>query len=572
MSNESFKQILGSENELVTKMLEKWAKETGERTFIFYGEENRSYTYSEVNELVNSIAHNLLKNGIKKGDRISLFLKNPLITTLAMFGIWKVGAVFCPINFNYKGKLLSYQINDTNPKILITENQMVPLINEIKDEISTLDVIMHNPEQGDPDYHLDLANVQLDKTFHSFSFKDFLVGETSNPNIELNYWDTANIIYTSGTTGPAKGVVQSYRWINGYTFLFRSFNHQEDVIYNDLPLYHVGGAFALVARAVFVGCSVAIWDKFSPKDFWRRIKVSGCTDAILLDVMIPWLMKEEPSENDRMNTLKVVYMQPLPQYHHEVAKRFGFDFVLAGFGQTEAGNGFLSIIEELEDGEGTPSELYKGYSRNMLKEIAENLNIPIKKGTDPLGKGFMGVPSPLYDVAILNEQDEKCTSNEAGQIGFRPLFPHIVLREYFNKPKATVEVFQNLWFHTGDVGYKDKNGIYYFVDRMKDVMRSRGENISSYQVEDIINQHEYVKMSAAFPIPAAEGSEDDIVVYIVLNQKSIDENGLLEWAKTKMPKFMWPKHIRLISELPRTPTNKVEKYKLKEKFLKEIRK
>lgn len=566
----SFKETLGTDMEFVTKCLEKWASETGDKPFIYYGEEQKTYTYKQFNEMVNSFAHNLIERGIQKGDRISLFLKHPLITTIAMFGIWKAGAVFCPINFNYTGRLLSYQINDTKPKMLITEKQMVPVINDVKSDIPSLEVVMYEPKAGAHDYDESTVNNELDRKFSVVSFDDFTIGKNTNPGIEINHYDIANIIYTSGTTGPAKGVVQSYRWIHAYTYLFRAFNKSEDVIYCDLPMYHVGGAFALVARAAFVGCTVAMWNKFSATDFWNRINTSGATNAILLDVMIPWLMKAEPSENDRKNTLNRVYMQPLPEYHNEVAKRFGINFVSAGYGQTESGNGFVTIIDELGEEEGTPPELYKGYTREETALIAKQLNIPFQKGDDKIAKGYMGVVAPFLEAAIVNEHDEECDVGEPGQIVFRPRFPDIVLKEYFNKPEATVEAFQNLWFHTGDVGYKTEDGIYYFVDRMKDVIRSRGENVSSYQVEDLINQHELVSLSAAFPIPAEEGEEDDIVVYVVPKSNELSEEMLREWAKETMPKFMWPKHIRLINDLPRTPTNKIEKYKLKEQILEEL--
>jgi len=571
VGKEKFRKTLESEEELIIKIFEKWAHENGDKPFVYYGEENKTYTYKSFNEIANSFAHNLIKNGVQKGDRISLFLKNPLVTTIAMFGIWKAGAVFCPINFNYKGRLLSYQINDTAPKMLVTERRMVSAINEVKDDLASFPIILHDPEEGDHDYEAEAEQVELDFKFRLQSFDEFLQGTRTNPNIDINYYDISNIIYTSGTTGPAKGVVQSYRWIHGYTYFFRAFNKQEDIIYNDLPMYHVGGAFALVARAAFVGCTVAMWDKFSPTEFWKRIEISQATNAILLDVMIPWLMKAEPTEKDRNNTLNRVHMQPLPQYHHEVAKRFGINFISAGYGQTESGNGFVAIIDELAEEQGTPPDLYRGYTREETASIAKELNIPFQKGSQSLAKGYMGVAAPSLEAAILNEQDEECQVGEPGQIAFRSRFPDILLKEYFEKPEATVESFQNLWFHTGDVGYKDENDVFYFVDRLNDVIRHKGENISSYQVEDIINQHEQVSMCAAFPIRAEEGDEDDIVVYAVPKTEALSEQALKEWAQSEMPKFMWPKHIRIIHELPRTPTNKIEKYKLKKQILEEIK-
>ena len=566
-----FEDTLNTDEELVTRKLEQWANEISDKVFIYYGENNKSLTYKQFNEMANSFANQLRNLGIKKGDRISVFLKNSLITTISMFGIWKAGAVFCPINFNYNGKLLSYQLNDTKPQIMITERQLVPIINEVKDELPPLTVVVHDPKKDDHDFRENVVDIQLNQKFNSLPYDEFIFSnETNNPNVDLYFYDIASIIYTSGTTGPAKGAVQSYRWIHGDTYVLRLITKQDAVVYNDLPLYHVGGAYSNVARTAFVGATVAIWDKFSSNHFWKRIEASGATHAILLDVMIPWLMKAEPTEKDRFNTLNCVHMQPLPEYHHQVAKRFGFDFVTVGYSQTESCVSIASIIDELENGESTPHELYNGYSREEMKKIAQFLNMPFIKGQQKISKGYMGSPLSYYEAAILNDHDEECKPGELGQLVLRPRFPELTLKEYFNKPDKTVESFRNLWFHTGDIAYKDKDGVYYFVDRMNDVIRHKGENISSFQVEDLINQHENVSVCAAFPIPAEEGDEDDIVVFVVPKKDPLNEQQLKEWTKNNLPKFMWPKYIRIIKDMPKTPTNKIEKFKLKSQILKEL--
>jgi crotonobetaine/carnitine-CoA ligase len=347
--------------------------------------------------------------------------------------------------------------------------------------------------------------------------------------------------------------------------------NEEDVIYNDLPMYHVGGAFANVAKAVFAGCQAAVWDKFSVSQFWDRIRESGATNAILLDVMIPWLMKAGEKASDRRNTLNNVYMQPLPQYHHQVARRFGFDFVLAGFGQTESGHGFSAVIEECGPGEGTPADLYRGYPREVLLDICRQHGVPVVDGRRELKKGFMGKPSKFMEAAILNEQDEECPPGQVGEIAFRPRLPHLLMREYFRKPEETVRAFRNLWFHTGDAGYRDEDGNFFFVDRLGSVVRHRGEKFSSYQVEDLLLQHPAVEMCAAFPVPAEEGDEDDLAAYLVLKEgAALTEDELRGWMASHMPKFMQPRYVRFVKDIPRTPTNKVEKYKLRNQLLEEI--
>ena len=198
--------------------------------------------------------------------------------------------------------------------------------------------------------------------------------------------------------------------------------------------------------------------------------------------------------------------------------------------------------------------------------------MPVVPGNVPIKKGFMGRPCLFHDVSIVNEHDEELASGEYGQIVLRSRLPYVLLNEYLNKPDVTVEAFKNLWFHTGDIGYRDEEGVLYFVDRRGGFIRVRGENISSYQIEDIINSHPKVAVSAVFPVKAEVGLEDDIVVYLVpATGQELKEEDIRRWIELEMPKYMWPKHIRFVDTLPQTPSNKVEKYRLKEMFLNEVK-
>jgi len=557
---------------LLVHKLREWAETTPEKTFFYYGEEDRHLTYNEFNKLANCVANNLRVLGVDKGDRVSLFLSNPLITMLAMFGLWKIGAIFCPINFHYKGSLLSYQLNDTKPKMLITESGQQPFLNEIKSEIASLPIVIYRPKQDQHDFRQENDRVFLDKEFTQIPFDEFLVGDDSDPDADLNYWDTANIIYTSGTTGQPKGVVQSNRWLQNYCYYAIQFLHPEDIIYCDLPLYHVGGAFSLVGRAAWRGCTVAVWDRFSASDYWNRIRVSEASYTLLLDVVMPWLLKSEAKVDDCNNSLRRVHMQPLPDYHHQFAERFGIDFVNVGYGATEFGCACAALIDESVDGERTPKEIRKGYSRSEIINIAHELGMPVVPGNMQIHKGFMGVSCMHHEVTIVDKHDTELGPGAYGEIVVRSNLPYLLMNEYFNNPEATAEVSKNLWLHTGDGAYKDENGMFYFVDRLGGFIRVRGENISSQQIEDIVNSHQKVELCAVFSVEAEEGLEDDIIVYIVPDfDKKLSEEEFRAWAKTKMPKYMCPKHIRFIETLPQTPTHKIEKYKLKEMFLSEKR-
>ena len=557
---------------LLVHQLGVWAEKKPHKTFIYYGEEDRHLTYQEFNRLANRIANHLRSMNIQKGDRVCLFLFNPLITLLSMFALWKIGAVFCPINFAYKSRLLAYQINDTAPKLLITESGREPVLNQIQSEIGPLPVLIHRPRKGEHDFKEEAANLHLDPSFRQTSFEELVAGDDADPGSDVHYWDAASIIYTSGTTGLPKGVVQSFRWLQNYCYYGVKLLHPDDVVYCDLPLYHVGGAFALVGRGAWRGCTVALWDRFSASQFWNRIKTSGASYTLLLDVMMPWLLQAEKTAKDRDNTLRRAHMQPLPDYHHRFAERFGIDFVNVGYGATEIGYVCAAMIDESVNEEWTPEELRKGYSRSDMIRVSQELGMPVVPGNAPIKKGFMGKSCLFHEVSIVNEHDEELASGGYGQIVLRSRLPYVLLNEYLNKPNVTLEAFRNLWFHTGDIAYRDEEGMIYFVDRRGGFIRVRGENISSYQIEDVLNSHPKIAVSAAFPVKAEVGLEDDVVVYVVPKTgQEIKEKDLRSWIESEMPKYMWPKHIRFIDALPQTPSYKVEKYRLKEMFLNEAK-
>ena len=569
MNERELTDLLKADGEIITERLDHWAKVAGDRTFFYYGEDDETLSYAAFVGRANAIAGNLARLGIVKGDRVSVFCKNALASSLLMFGIWKAGAVYCPVNFSYAGRLLTYQLNDTAPKLVITDGALLPALNDVLDAVEAKPaIIVYSPAPGAHDYIAEPPSVRSGYAEHAWSE---LTRPTAAPDVKVTFDDEANLIYTSGTTGPSKGVVQPYRWMAQYVYFLRALIGEDDVIYNDLPMYHVGGAIANICRAAWVGCEVAVWNRFSPDSFWERVKARRVTTAILLDVMIPWLNKAPASADDRRNTLNKVHMQPLPLLHHDFAKRFGIDFVTAGFGQTESGAGISVVLEETREGEGTPADLYRGYSHAEVAEVAARSGMPLQQGRDATRKGLMGLPTFFVDVSVRNDLDEECDDEVAGHLALRPRLPGIFFHSYLGKPDATVKAFRNLWFHTGDAAVRGQDGMYYYVDRLGDRIRVRGENLSSFQVEDMINQHPAVQMSAVVAIPSEEGDEDQVVAYVVaVPGGSVSEREIQAFAAETMPKYMRPRHVRLIDDLPRTPTNKVEKYKLRNSIMQEL--
>lgn len=570
MDERELAALLKQEGEIVTERLDHWAAVAGDRVFVYYGEDDEALTFAEFARRADAVAGNLSRLGIRKGDRISIFCKNAFVSTLMMFGIWKAGAVYCPINFAYTGRLLTYQLNDTSPKLVVTDAACLPPLNEVLDDVgSKPSIVLYTAAPGAHDH---VAAPPAIRHGHAEIAWSELTRDAKAPKVALTFDDDANLFYTSGTTGPSKGVIQPYRYMANYTFGLRALTSQDDVIYNDLPMYHVGGAVVNVCRAVWVGCEVTLWNRFSPEKFWDRVKARHVTSAILLDVMIPWLTKVPPSGDDRRNTLNKVHMQPLPLQHHEFAVRFGIDFVSAGFGQTETGNSFLIMLEETKQGEGTPDDLYRGFSHDEILDLSNRRGVVVRSASEATRKGLMGKPTPFVEVTVRDDLDEECPDEVTGHLAIRPRVPGVIFKSYLGKPDDTLKAFRNLWFHTGDAGVRGRDGLYYYVDRLGDRIRVRGENLSSFQVEDMINQHPAVRMTAAVAIPSNEGDEDQVVAFVVATSDgSVTEAQIHAFAAETMPKYMRPSHVRIVDDLPRTPTNKVEKYKLRQLIQDELK-
>jgi crotonobetaine/carnitine-CoA ligase len=553
-TTQQLEALLTVDGATLPERLDHWAATTPQAICLYDGETDQEFTYAELSALTDTIAGNLARWGIVPGDRISVFTTNSLFAIQMMFACWKAGAVYAPVNFSYRGRLLSYQLNDTAPRLVFTDTDLVGRIPEIADALDLTVVVFEDdaetPVGGLPTVPWTSLTVPAHR-----------------PAVEIGPADPANIVYTSGTTGPAKGVLQPHLWINQYTYGLRSCIGPDDVVYNDLPMYHVGGAFANVGRAIWVGGEAAIWNRFSPSEFWERIERRGATAAILLDVMIPWLMKVPASDSERANTLSKVHMQPLPLHHTAVAQRFGFDIVSAGFGQTESGAPLKFMMCETAEGEGTPPEMWKGLTGAQLIEACESRGLEVVDGSAITEKGAMGTPSWFVEAAIFDENDEECPRGVAGELVVQPRIDNIMMTEYIGKPEATARAWRGGWFHTGDSALQNPDGTFRFVDRLGDRIRVRGENLSSFQVEDLLNDHPEVQMTAVFAVPSADGDEDDIVAYVVLvDDSTTTEQDLCTFAEAEMPKFMRPRHYRIVEDIPRTPTNKIEKYKLRQSF------
>ncbi|MES2972271.1 MAG: AMP-binding protein [Pseudomonadota bacterium] len=563
-AQDDFRKFL-DEGEMVLDRLDACAVSHADKVFIFDGENHAHITFSEFKVRTDRIAAALAGIGLPRGAPVCVLTQNSVLNALWMFAVWRAGGLFAPVNFNLRGELLSYQVKDTNPFAVLTDADSLSILETLTEDVKIGNLIL--PEQEERS-----AGFLKSPAVGAVHFLDQLMEQGGEvPAFQRTSDELANIIYTSGTTGAAKGVVHNFRWIAQYSYTLRAGMTEDDVIYCDLPLYHVAGAFNTVARAVWHANTVGLWNRFSASQFWARIAECGATSCTMIGVMIPWLMGAPASGNDRNNTLNKVTLAPLPENHNEIARRFGIDFVRATFGQTESGSSFHAIISEFgEDEYGTPRHLWKGLPKDQYLAQARALDYCVVDGRGKLPQGFIGKPNPMLEVAILDDRDYPCLPGTVGQIAIRPRFPGLLMREYLNKPAATLTAFSNCWFHTGDLGRAEGNGTFAWVSRMGDFCRVRGENVSLFDVENLVARHAKVRQSAAIGVRADAGGEDEIAVFVELESGqvlSVDELRVHNAAV--MPRYMQPAHVFFIDVLPQTPTGKVQKHPLKPLLVKQ---
>lgn len=562
---------LARDGVLVLDRLDEWAVSRGDRTFIYYGEEDRSVSFAEMERLCSNIAAGLRQLGVGAGDRVALFATNPLVAALSMFSLWRIGAVYCPINYSLTGSLLGHQLRDLEPRLVIAEESLLPQLATAADVLAEPDLVVHRPAPDDHDFDPAISGMAAEGCRTLCGFAELMEAGGDGSRAPQQPVDLANVLYTSGTTGPSKGVLQSHRWMNQFSYAPRCLIDSGDVVYNDLPMYHAAGAISNVVRAAWVGCEVAMWDRFSARDYWRRISRRGATTGILIDVMISRLVAAPERADDARNTLHCVNLTPLPEKHHELARRFGLDICATAYGQTETGLGALALIDQFPDGGGTPPDLYRGRPKEEMLEFARRSGYPIFRGDRQIRKGLMGAPSVFVAAGILADNDDVLPPESYGQLAFRARLPDLFTSGYWGRPEATAELLANGWLHTGDAAVMDDDGLLYFADRMGNFIRSKGENISSYEVEELVGEHPDVRLCAAVGVPASEGDEEVVAVFAVMRPGAdVGSEELEEWLCRNLPRHMRPGYVRLLDDLPRTPTNKIQKFRLRESLLAEL--
>ena len=506
----------------IGKVLSDKARRIPDKTFL--RTHTAAVTYGELNAAANRFGHAFRSLGLQKGDKVVTLMNNCLEHFYCWFGLGKIGVVDVPINTAYKGQILDYMIKNSEADVLVVDQEYLDRIEFLQDGLQRIRrVVICRP--------LEVASVNITLKLPCLEMADFAAFPETEPVADIHYADLATIIYTSGTTGPSKGVMMSHAQC--YAFSAQVTRHiglrEDDIDYTCLPLFHANARFMCTYPCMLAEAQVAVAPRFSLSRFWQDIRMFRATVFNGLGAITPILASSPPQPDDADNPVRLAFVLPLPEPYEGFEKRFGLKLTTC-YGMTEIS---LPTFPPLDE---------KMPQRTCGKCI------------------------PGYELRIADEYDEELPVGQVGEMLVRDTEPYTMLSGYYNMPEKTLEAYRNLWYHTGDAMYRDENGWYYFVDRIKDAIRRRGENISSFEVESVINTHPAVQESAAIAVKDPVLTEDEVMAVVVVKRgMSLTPEELIEFCVPRMPYFHVPRFVEIVDALPKTSTDKVQKKDLRER-------
>ena len=495
-------------------VLDKWADRQPDKPFAVFGD-GTCWTYRETRERAIRTATALAAIGVGQGEHVAIWLPIGAHALQAMLGINYLGAVSVPFNTAYRGRLLEHVIDNSDARLLIADAGLAPRLTGV--DLASLHTViaLGGDAPAVPGLRI------LDEA--AFARSDAELPDLERP---IRPWDTQSIVYTSGTTGPSKGVLSSYlhAWSNMGPEAWPVVGPDDRYLIT-LPMFHIGGSFICNAMLCHGG-SVGMAGEFHTDTFWESVKATGSTVAFLLGVMATFLIKRPAAAEDRDHSLRTIFMVPLSEEVEAFSKRFDADV----------------------------------YTIFNMTEVAT----PTFSAANPGARGTCGRARVGVEVRLVDEHVCEVPVGDVGEMMVRMDRPWGMNHGYHKNPEATALAWQHGWFHTGDAFRRDAEGNYYFVDRMKDAIRRRGENISSFEVEAEVSAHPAVREAAAIPIPAAAGEDEVMVVVASVAGATIDPSALFDFLAARMTHFMLPRYVRVVDALPKTPTAKVQKHLLRE--------
>ncbi|CAN5916035.1 ATP-dependent acyl-CoA ligase [soil metagenome] len=472
----------------------------------------------------------LAQSGVVRGDRIAVMAGNCIEFIETFIGAGWLGAVVVPVNTASMGPQIAYFLSNSEAKLLVIGAGFVERLRSADLGRTALREIWVIGDVGEVEAVV--VSRELPPGVRVSRYPEGVHGADSaqaHPPAAVQPGDPLAILYTSGTTGPAKGVIcphaQYFWWgVNSAEVLGVG---RDDVLCTTLPLFHIN-ALNTFAQAALTGAEVVFESRFSASGFWPSMRASGATVVYLLGAMVPILLAQQEGEGERDHRVRIGLGPGVPPAAGQAFKARTGVTLLEGYGSTET-------------------------------------NFAIATAPDSPRGGVMGWLREGFDARVADEDDAALPAGEAGELLLRADEPYAFASGYFNMPEKTVEAWRNLWFHTGDRVVRDADGAFRFVDRIKDAIRRRGENISSFEVEQVLLSHPAVASCAVYPV-RSELAEDEVMAALVAREGVlIDFVEIVAFCTSRLPYFAVPRYIDVLPDLPRTENGKVQKYKLRER-------
>lgn len=487
-------------------MLERRSAENPQRTFIVL-EKGETVSFAQFRGMAQRMAASLHGLKVKKGDRVLVWLPSGIDSLTVWFGINWLGAIYVPINTAYRGAVLAHVIENAQAELLIVDASLLPRLRDI--DMGAIGRIVTFGDVADPPSGVELV-------------KGESLGREAGsvPDVEICPWDPQSIMFTSGTSGTSKGVISSYAHLYAMSGpeAFPMLESSDRYMVH-LPLFHVGGTIPVMAMLARGG-SIAVVPAFSTDMFWTRVRDMKATVGVLLGVMATFILKQPPSSADKSHTFRKAIIIPLGENAAEFKERFG-------------------------------SEIYTLY--NMTE-----ISTPLVSGPNAQKLGFCGTMRAGVELRVVDENDIEVPLGTTGELIVRTRSPWQLTSGYYRAPEATAQSMRNGWFHTGDAFRAESDG-FYFVDRIKDVIRRRGENISSFEVETEVAAFPDVKEAAIVAVPSAFSEDEVMCVVAPVSGRSVEPPQLLSFLQGRLPHYMLPRYIRVVDALPKTETGKIQK-------------
>jgi crotonobetaine/carnitine-CoA ligase len=510
-------------------VLRHHAAERGDAACLELPEEGLTFTYAEALDRAERVAGGLYASGAAPGDRVVLMGGNSSKFVLTWWGTALGALVEVPINTNYEGEFLRHQLEVAQARWAVVDDVLVErwvAIGEHARGIEKFWVIDTGVGAADK-----AVNLLREHGRRAAPWSE-LDGAATVPLTAPRPEDLGAIFYTSGTTGPSKGVAMPHSQLYFFAQIVVSLTRltSEDVYLTTTPLFHGNATFMAVYPIIVAGGRAVVRPKFSASRWIDHVRDSGVTVTNFVGVMMDFAWKQPPRENDLDNRLRAVYAAPTASYVEDFKARYGIEAFVDAFGLTET-----------------------------CAPIMTPYGVPRPPGAAGLQN------RAWFDIRLVDpETDREVPVGEVGELVVRPVHPWTCSNGYYNMPGKTVEAWRNLWFHTGDALRRDEDGWYYFIDRYKDALRRRGENISSYEVEQAFLGHPAVAECAVIGVPAdVEAGEDEVLATVVVTAPT-GPAELLDWCAGKIPAFAIPRYLRVVDALPKTPSEKVRKSVLRD--------